>query len=112
MRGLHRLRVRLKRTTRMSGDKELDDMLGPDLVAEPEENLVETAVKTPTPSQGVLARSRSFPTTYAPKKNKPELMKRALAYAAEMPVTADVARRLGRSITTIRYWLQKSLEGV
>lgn len=95
----------------MSGDAELDELLGPDPVAEPEEVLVDEPVAI-TRSQGVLARSRSYPTTYAPKKNKPERLKRALAYAAEMPVGADVARRLGISYTTLKYWLQKSVEGV
>lgn len=100
----------------MSGeDIDLDDLLGPEPVpATVEENLVDAAPPeaTPlTPSQALLRRSRSYPTTYAAKKNKPELMKRALLYVSQIPVTADCARRLGKSPTTLNYWLQKSRDG-
>lgn len=94
----------------MSGDAELDEMLGPDPAAEPEENLVDEA-PLDTSGKAVLARSRSYPVQRAAKKNTPERLARALAYAEEMPVGADVARRLGISYTTLKYWLQKSFEG-
>lgn len=94
----------------MSGDAELDEMLGPDPVAEPDENLVEVAVPI-KPSLALLERSRSYPVNRAAKKNTPERLGRALSYATEMPVGADVARRLGISYTTLKYWLQKSFEG-
>jgi len=94
----------------MSGDAELDEMLGPDPVAEPEENLVDGAVPI-KPSLALLERSRSYPVNRAARKNTPERLNRALSYATEMPVGADVARRLGISYTTLKYWLQKSFEG-
>lgn len=99
----------------MSGDQELDDMLGPDPVAELQENLVEVAPPGYRPmgeaGRALLERSRSYPINRA-KKNTPEKLKRALDYIAEMPVATDTARRLGISFGTLKYWLQKSKEGV
>ncbi len=96
----------------MSGKDEFDDLLGPP--SEPEENLVDAAPKSRPmgeASRALLERSRSYPVNRAAKKNTPENLGRALGYATEMPVGADVARRLGISYTTLRYWLQKSFEG-
>lgn len=94
----------------MSGDAELDDLLGPD-PAETEEKLVDEAPPLDTSGKAVLARSRSYPVNRAAKKNTPENLRRALSYVAEVPVGADVARRMGISYTTLKYWLQKSFEG-
>jgi hypothetical protein len=99
----------------MSGeDIDLEEMLGPD--PEPVENLVDEAPPLEVPfrdmsGKAVLARSRSYPVQRAARKNTPERLKRALEYVAEVPVGADVARRLGISYTTLKYWLQKSSEG-
>lgn len=112
----------------MSGDKiddDLADMLGPEPDAgndgdgekPPTEILVDAA---PVPksrpmgeaARGVLERSRSYPVNQAAKKNTPERLQRLLDYAAEMPVGSDAARRAGISYSTLKYWLQKSLEGV
>jgi hypothetical protein len=100
----------------MSGeDDDLTDLLGPDPVAELPENLVEVAPPGYRPmgeaGRALLERSRSYPINRAAQKNRPELLLRCLQYANEMPVSADVARRIGRSYTTLKYWLQKSLEG-
>lgn len=99
----------------MSGDAELDELLGPDPVAELQENLVEVAPPGYRPMVGtgraLLERSRSYPVQRAARKNTPENLKRSLDYIAEMPVGADCARRMGISYTTLKYWLQKSLEG-
>lgn len=99
----------------MSGDAELDELLGPEPVAELQENLVEVAPPGYRPMVGVgralLERSRSYPMPRSPKKNTPERLVRILAYAREMPVVADVCRRAEISNTTLKYWLQKSFEG-
>jgi hypothetical protein len=96
----------------MRGDDiDLDDLLGPEPVAE-DENLVDAAPPDAiSPSKALLERSRSYPVQRAAKKNTPENLRRALAYVAEVPVGADVARRMGISYTTLKYWLQKSFEG-
>lgn len=97
----------------MSRDAELDEMLGPE--PEQDENLVdETPLEVPfvdRSGRAVLERSRSYPVQRAAKKNTPQNLQRALVYVAEMPVGADVARRMGISYTTLKYWLQKSYEG-
>lgn len=106
----------------MSGDAELDDLLGPEPVSDdgdnnPPEVLVDDIPASPkSRPMGALARaqlerSRSYPANRGARRNTPEMLQRLLNYSAEMPVTADVARRSGLSQTTIRYWLQKSLEG-
>jgi hypothetical protein len=95
----------------MSGDDDIDDLLGPAPVADPPENLVDAAPPGVRPSQALLERSRSYPVQRAAKLNTPERLGRCLSYAAEMPVGADVARRVGISYTTLKYWLQKSFEG-
>lgn len=95
----------------MSGDAELDELLGPDPVAEPEENLVEAVVPTKNPSLTLLERSRSYPMPRRSKKNTPERLARILEYAMQIPITADVCRRAEISTTTLKYWLQKSKEG-
>ena len=98
-----------------SDDIDLDDLLGPEPITDTAENLVDAAVPVSRPmgeaSRALLERSRSYPIQRAAKKNTPERLQRALAYVAEMPVGADVARRLGISYTTLKYWLQKSFEG-
>jgi len=100
----------------MSGKvDDLADLLGP----EPEvENLVDEAPATApasrpmgAESRALLERSRTYPVNRAAKKNTPEMLRRLLSYAAEMPVGTTAARRAGISYTTLRYWLQKSLEG-
>lgn len=101
----------------MSGDAELDELLGPDPVAvtEPEETLVDEAPPKSRPmgeaSRALLERSRNYPVNRVARKNTPERLKRILSYISEMPVTADACRRANISNTTIKYWLQKSLEG-
>lgn len=98
----------------MSGisDSDLADMLGPDPTAEEPENLVDAAPpKTKTSGRALLERAARYPINRAAKKNTPETLKRALSYVAEMPTSADVARRLGIAYTTLKYWLQKSKEG-
>lgn len=96
----------------MSNDPELDELLGP---PEQDENLVdETPLEVPfvdRSGKAVLERSRSYPVQRVARKNTPENLRRALAYVAEIPVGADVARRMGISYTTLKYWLQKSFEG-
>ena len=94
----------------MSGAKDDDllDLLGPEPTTEPPENLVEAPVSS---GRALLERSRSYPVQRAAKKNTPENLRRALEYVAEIPVGADVARRMGISYTTLKYWLQKSKEG-
>jgi hypothetical protein len=97
----------------MRGDDiDLDEMLGPAPITDEPENLVDAAPPGAiTPSKALLERSRSYPVQRAAKKNMPEKLKRALDYVAEIPVGADVARRMGISYTTLKYWLQKSFEG-
>jgi hypothetical protein len=99
----------------MSGDAELDDMLGPDPVAELPENLVEEAPPGYRPmgdaGRALLERSRSYPVNRAAKKNTPDRLIRLLRYAAELPVGDAAARRSGISYSTLKYWLQKSFEG-
>lgn len=96
----------------MSGeDKELEDLLGPEPTTDEPENLVDAEVPIDRSGRAVLARSRAYPINRVAKKNTPENLRRALAYVAEMPVGADVARRMGISFTTLKYWLQKSFEG-
>lgn len=90
----------------MSGDDDLDDLLGPAPVAVVPEELAPI-----TPSRALLNRSRSYPTSYASKKRTPERLLRILSYAAEMPVTSTVATRAGISNTCLKYWLQKSKDG-
>jgi hypothetical protein len=102
----------------MSGnDDDLDDLLGPEpvAVADPPENLVDEQPPGYRPmgeaSRALLERSRSYPVGRAAKKNTPERLNRLLLYVAEMPVTADACRRAAISVTTLKYWLQKSSEG-
>lgn len=99
----------------MSGDPELDDMLAlPGDEPEPTEVIVDAAPKSRPmgeASRALLERSRNYPIRQAAKKNTTETLKRSLSYLAEMPIITSVANRLGRSTTTLKYWLQKSLEG-
>jgi hypothetical protein len=99
----------------MRGDDiDLDEMLGPDPLAEEPENLVDAAppnIKPKTSGRALLERAARYPVNRAASKCTPENLNRALAYAREMPVGGDVARRLGISYTTLKYWLQSSLEG-
>ena len=108
----------------MSGDDiDLDEMLG--LPPDDEPSLVDEVPKSRpmgSASRGLLERSRSYPVNgpdtsggiRAPgraRKNTPENLKRLLSYVAEMPVASDAARRIGINYGTLKYWLQKSLEG-
>jgi hypothetical protein len=102
----------------MSGDDidDLADLLGPEPDPEETEVLVDEA---PTPksrpmgeaSRGLLKRSRSYPVNRVAKKNTPDRLKRLLSYIAEMPVTSDACTRANISVSTLKYWLQKSKEG-
>ncbi len=100
----------------MSGDEELDDMLAlPSDEQEPEQEILVDAAPNSRPmgdaARALLERSRSYPVNRAARRNTPEMLKRILSYAAEMPVGQTVARRAGISYTTLKYWLQKSSEG-
>lgn len=98
----------------MSGEDDLSDLLGPEPLS------ADTPIEEPVAiasrpmgeaSRALLERSRSYPVQRAAKKNTPRNLTRLLSYAAEMPVGADAARRCGISYSTLKYWLQKSLEG-
>src|ERR1035437_8786748 len=107
----------------MSGN-ETDDLsdllgpapLGPDDVAE---ELVDAAPKSRpigAPSRALLERSRSYPLKpgyklRAARKNTPERLNSLLRFISEVPITSDAARRAGISVSQLKYWLQKSLEG-
>lgn len=98
-------------------DDDLADLLGPDPEAEPEtEALVDEVPPKSRPmgaaSRELVKRSRTYPVNQAAKKNTPERLQRLLDYAAEMPVGSDAASRAGISYSTLKYWLQKSLEGI
>jgi hypothetical protein len=96
----------------MRGDDiDLDDMLGPDPVGPEAENLVDEAPPLDRSGKAVLQRSRSYPMPIRSRKSTPERLGRILKYAMEMPIDADVCRRAEISITTLKYWLQKSFEG-
>lgn len=97
----------------MSGkDIDLDDMLGPDPNAE---NLVDEAPKSRpmgAASRELLARSRSYDVRRAvPKKNSPERLTRLLNAVSENGVANSACLRAGISMSTLKYWLQKSSEG-
>ena len=110
----------------MTDDIDLADLLGPDPTEDtPTEILVDEAPKSRpmgAMSRGLVERSRSYPVNgpdntggirapRRPRKNTPENLKRLLSYVAEMPVASDAARRIGIDYGTLKYWLQKSLEG-
>lgn len=110
----------------MSGDDDdLDDLLGPEPISDeargayllmkpPDEVLVDEAPKSRPmgeASRALLERSRSYPVNRAAKKNTPERLQRLLDYIAEMPITTDACARASVSVTTLKWWLQKSLEG-
>lgn len=111
----------------MSGDNEdddLSDLLGPEPVSAeaiaaymlmaPPENLVDETPKSRPmgeASRALLERSRSYPVNRAAKKNTPERLQRLLDYIAEMPITSDACKRASISVSTLKYWLQKSSEG-
>lgn len=98
----------------MSGDIDLDDLLGPDPLAE---NLVDEAPKPKSrpmgeASRALLGRSRSYDVRRAvPKKNSPERLSRLLNAVSENGVANSACLRAGISMSTLKYWLQKSLEG-
>jgi hypothetical protein len=99
----------------MRGDDiDLDDMLGLPPEDDATEILVDAAPKSRpmgAASRALVERSRSYPVNKVAKKNTPENLKRLLSYVAEMPVSSDAARRIGINYGTLKYWLQKSLEG-
>lgn len=106
--------------TRMSGkDIDLTDLLGPEPVdpdAPAPEVLVDEAPAPKSramgsPSRALLERSRSYPVNRLAKRNTLERLRRILSYAEDNPVGASVALRSGISYSTLKYWLQKSLEG-
>lgn len=103
----------------MSGDEDLSDLLGPD--PEPVAPTPRSGVHT-SPAElihaggrDVLKRSRSYDTHRAvsdhKKKNSPERLQRILAACADTPINNSVCTRAGISVTTLKYWLQKSEEG-
>ena len=114
----------------MSGnddDDDLSDLLGPDPIDESVviEELVDAApLSRPMggPSRALLGRSRSYPVDGSPlmvgrvrkraRKNTPERLNRLLQNVSEIPVASDAARRAGTNLSQLKYWLQKSLEGV
>lgn len=107
-------------TTRMSGDIDLEELLGPDPAADeteaPDEVLVDAAPKPSYRPMGaggraLLERSRSYPVNRAAKKNTPERLNRLLRNIVEVPIATDAARRAGVSLSQLKYWLQKSSEG-
>lgn len=99
----------------MSGDDNLDDLLGPDPEpAAPKRPGVHTSPAALKHAGGrdILLRSRSYDTHRAVgKKNSPERLQRILKLCATMPVTNSVCLRAGIHVTTLKYWLQKSSEG-
>jgi len=108
----------------MSGEEiSLDDLLGPPPLGPEAEVLVDAPPKSRpmgAASRGVLERSRSYPLMKgskgynrldAARKNTPERLTSLLRFIAEVPVFSDAARRAGISLSQLKYWLQKSLEG-
>ena len=93
----------------MSGDIELDELLGPEPVGAqpPPPNLPAEM----TPSQAQLYRSRSYPVNRAAKKLTPQNLLNLLNYIAEVPITSNAAARAGINVTTLKLWLQRSSEG-
>lgn len=94
-------------------DIDLDEMLGSDPVVE--EALVDEAPKSRPmgeASRALLERSRSYDVRRAiPKKNTPERLQRLLNAVSENAVANSACLRAGISGSTLKYWLQKSLEG-
>jgi hypothetical protein len=104
----------------MSGDEDLSDLLGPDpepVAPTPPRPGVHTSPAALIHAGGreVLKRSRSFDTHRAvsvkKKKNSPERLQRILDACADMPINNSVCTRAGISVTTLKYWLQKSEDG-
>jgi hypothetical protein len=107
----------------MGGKEDIEDLLG---LAPEAENLVDAAPKkrgprgprltvnrNNGPSKALLERSRSYPSRRAaPKKNSPERLKRLLDALAENGVENSACLRAGVSLSTVKWWLQKSSEGV
>jgi len=93
----------------MSGDAELDDLLGPAPTVEtpPARQPKSTSGKA---SLAVLQRSRSVEIVPR-RKNTPERLRQILKSAADMPVANSICTRANISQTTLKYWLQKSKEG-
>lgn len=99
-------------------DDDLLDLLGP----EPE-----PAIKPKNPpgihtspaalkhkgGRDIFQRSRSYDTHRAVgKKNSPARLKAILKHIINMPVTSDACMLAGISVSTLKYWLQKSSEGL
>lgn len=101
----------------MRGDDiDLEDMLGPDPAET--EKLVDEAPAAPAYNpmgaggRALLERSRSYDVRRAvPKKNTPERLNRLLNAVSENGVANSACLRAGISMTTLKYWLQKSKEG-
>lgn len=99
-------------------DEDLSDLLGPeplDPAAPVAEVLVDEAPQSRPmgeASRALLERSRSYDTRRAvAKKNSPERLARLIKYISELGVTSDACRRANISVSTLKYWLQKSSEG-
>lgn len=96
----------------MSGEAiDLEDLLGPD-PSQPIEVLVDEApISRPMgeASRALLERSRSYPIK--PKKNTQERLQRLINAISENGVINSACLRAGISNSTLKYWLQKSLEG-
>lgn len=99
----------------MSGEDDLSDLLGPEPLSEDtpiEEPVAIASRPMGEASRALLERSRSYDLKRAvPKKNSPERLARLVSAIADLGVTSDACRRSGISVTTLKYWCQKSLEG-
>lgn len=94
----------------MADDDDLSDLLGPEpAIAEAPEKPKSRPMGEA--SRALLERSRSYDVMKAARKNTPERLNRILNAARDMPVANSVCLRAGISYTTLKYWLQKSLEG-
>lgn len=98
-------------------EEDLSDLLGPEPVDPNAEVLVDEAPKKKSDPMGkasraLLERSRSYDVRRAvPKKNSPERLSRLLNAISENGVANSACLRAGLSMTTLKFWLQKSSEG-
>jgi hypothetical protein len=115
----------------MIGKYELAELLGEDdppvsdeargayaLMKPPDDEvLVDEAPKPKSRPMGanaraMLERSRSYPIGRVRQEVKLQKMKRVLAAIQELAVENSACLRAGISITTLKYWLQQSSEGL
>jgi hypothetical protein len=100
----------IEKAIRMSGkDDDLSDLLGPEPEKVPEAPSKPASRPMGKASRAVLERSRSI--NLIPRKNTPERLRQILKCATEMPVANSICMRSGISVTTLKYWLQKSKDG-